>query len=76
MDIRAIGKAAKHELPKKKTSRLYSSKSLKQKQSKDSDSNETYKTKLNFKSTMNLSFGKFNKNRLSQKAGLENWEAE
>ena len=42
---------------RRKLQALYSAKSLKQKQSKEF-TNETYKTKLNFKSTMNLSFGK------------------
>ena len=39
---------------------------------KISDSNETYITKLNFKSTMNLSLGKCNRIKLSEKARMEN----
>ena len=41
-----------------------------------SDLNETYVTKFNFKSTMNLSFGKCNGIRLSEKAGMGNWGTE
>ena len=43
---------------------------------KNSDSNEAYKTKLNFKLTMNLSFGNCDGKRLSEKAGMGNWGTE
>ena len=84
MDIRVVGilkllqrheEVRKHEVPKKKNFKhciaLNPYKNL-----KISNSNETYKTKLNLKSTMNLSFGKCNKKRLSEKAGMGNWWTE